>query len=959
MTELFFGPYRVLDSLGRGAAGEVFRAQAPTGEEVAVKVLTRRLTPEVRARFDRERALLAALPDAVGCVSFLDAGEGPHGPYLVMPLLHGGSLRDRFVREGRLEVEEALDIGHQLATALAEIHRREIVHRDLKPSNVLFDRLGEVRVADLGLAKVLHGGGGDSLSQTGALRGTLGYMPPEQMRDAKRAGTQADVFAWGAILYEALAGRPAYGGGAPLEAIADVEAGRFVPLREERPEVTPEVAKLVEDCLAGDPSQRPRDGHELQSALESACAGPNRRSSSVGLGLGLSLAVLVLGVGLGVGLASSLGPAPTPEAATGPTTTPAPETPTPVTPAPAPRSSPSPSPSPRSTSSPEDTPSRPALRGEAVATGMLGSQVGRHLSPATDVAWDASGETLASVDLGGVMRLWDPETGAPGDSFDFAGSPLHSVELHPSGDWAVVAGERGLAFVSLHPKRGGSGFPGQGRCLAAAIVGDQAVATALGGDLCLFEVPSRRLLWRKPNAHPDEGGVVSAIRYSPARREIVTGQRSVKVWSQEGDLLRSYPALSPKHVVDDLALTPSGDKIYAATHEPGLFVLDRGGSGPPERLASKRLPTSRARSLAIAPDGSVLSGHQNGALLQRSPGGERLLGRHSSWIHGLRLGPRGLVATASNDRTVAVFSLAEGRPIWQASGHRGVRGASGLMSSGSEVYSSGSDGVRIWSLATGAQTKHLPSQARRLGGVPNVLVLSPDGRLLVRSTPRGLAITRLEKGQTSLWTPPGTQRLTGVAFAKARLLHITLDSGKSLFMGVEDPGASSSQEPSPRLRGQSGWLALRYLRSESAFLVVHSDRIELSSASGSSEILRLPFAADRANFDRKGVAWVAAENRFLGVVSRGPQRAAWSVDLTPLLPILDGNPSLGPRQRFVAFKIRGEKVGVFNCSDPEKLRRFVRLSLPPGHKATSLDWSDAGELLIATNLGPILRYRLR
>jgi serine/threonine protein kinase len=961
--------------------GQVFRAQSPTGEEVAVKLLTTTLTPEARARFDRERALLSAIPAEAGFVTLLDAGETPHGPFLVMPLFRGGSLRDRFLRSGELGVVDAIDLGRQIAAALAEAHRREIVHRDLKPSNVLLDDRGRAWIADLGLAKVLHGGGGDSLSQTGSIRGSVGYMPPEQMRDAKRAGTEADVFAWGAILYEALAGGPPFGDGPPLESISNIEAGRFGPLTDERPEVPAGLAQLIHRCLSSDPEQRPRNGRELLTALEDAILlspPPPRKGVSLGIVLALGVVILGLGIGLGLGLASPTDPSPAPspsatlapEPGAGASATPSLATPSPVAETPSPvAETPSPvaeTPSPALRPSPEPEEDEPGSQPASafVHRGMLGSYNGRHMTLVTDVAWDASGETLASVGLDGFLRLWNPETGERAQSYNFSRS-LHTVDLHPSGKWAVLGGDMGAALMTLRPTPKAEPFEAQGSCLAATMVGEgEAVAAAVGKDLYLFEVPSRRVLWRQADAHEGEGKNVNAIRYSPARDEIVTGQRGVKVWSRQGKLLRSYPPLTPKYVIEDLAITPQGDKIYVTTRDPDLFVLEREGPGPPGRLGSKRFKAapSQARSLAPTPDGGVLSGHSNGILLYRGPQGEGPIGKHFNWIHGLRLGPGHRVATASNDGTLAVYSLAKGKAVWEASGHRGA-GAQGLLSVGSRAYSVGTDGVRVWDLESGRETRHLPSQSSRLGSVSRSLTLSPSQGLLVRRGSAGLAITELEGGTTSFWEAPQGTQVDGASFASESEVHVSLASGRviSLRLGKRDQEPKDPRTPPPPSAGQPGRLALRYLPEERAFLTVYPDRIERSGEQGAASlVLKLPFQATKAAFDSRGVLWVAGGNRLLGVAYLGPEQAPWSVDFSAQVSQIQSSPCLGPRRQFAAFVLAGRKVGIYDCSQPERIRQVGILDFGDlGNFSTSLGWTEGGELLVGTRLGPIYRYRRR
>ena len=274
------GPYEVLGELGRGGMGVVYRARSSPGEEVAVKLLVK-TDPEKLARFERERRLLGTFTAREGFVPLLDAGKTSEGPYLVMPLVPGGTLRDRLAR-GALGIEETLALGRALAAALGRAHTRGIVHRDVKPENVLYTAEGTPLLADLGLAKHFTAGvpGASqsvSLSLRGKLRGTVGYMSPEQVNDAKMVGPRADVFALGAVLHECLAGRPAFAGESPLELLANLASGTREPLRNARPDAPRWLADVVDRALAHDPADRFADGIELGRALGGQGARPRVR----------------------------------------------------------------------------------------------------------------------------------------------------------------------------------------------------------------------------------------------------------------------------------------------------------------------------------------------------------------------------------------------------------------------------------------------------------------------------------------------------------------------------------------------------------------------------------------------------------------------------------------------------------------------------------------------------------
>ncbi|MBI3725165.1 serine/threonine protein kinase, partial [bacterium] len=151
------GDYEIVSEVGHGGMGIVYRARSKEGRPVAIKLLRSR--HESLARFEREQRLLALFGEREGFVPLLDAGSSPGGPYIVMPLIEGGTLADR-LRRGALGVDETIALGRALAEAVARAHERGIVHRDLKPANVLFTGDGpggtsraRPLVADLGLAK--------------------------------------------------------------------------------------------------------------------------------------------------------------------------------------------------------------------------------------------------------------------------------------------------------------------------------------------------------------------------------------------------------------------------------------------------------------------------------------------------------------------------------------------------------------------------------------------------------------------------------------------------------------------------------------------------------------------------------------------------------------------------------------------------------------------------------------
>jgi TolB-like protein/Flp pilus assembly protein TadD len=273
------GPYEVLAPLGAGGMGEVYRARdIRLKRDVALKVLPALSAGDTLHRFEREAQAAAAL-DHPNIVSVHDVGTHGALPYVVMELLEGATLRER-LGGGPLPVETAVSFGRALARALAAAHEKGIVHRDLKPENVFVTRDETPKVLDFGLARRDATGPVSETEQTasqitepGTTLGTVGYMAPEQVRGLP-AHAAADVFAFGAVLYEMLSGRRAFRGASAIETLHAILKEEPPPLSAIRRDVPPNLEAVVRRCLAKDPALRYASGRELASALDALAAAP-------------------------------------------------------------------------------------------------------------------------------------------------------------------------------------------------------------------------------------------------------------------------------------------------------------------------------------------------------------------------------------------------------------------------------------------------------------------------------------------------------------------------------------------------------------------------------------------------------------------------------------------------------------------------------------------------------------
>ncbi|MCL4868511.1 MAG: protein kinase [Anaerolineae bacterium] len=249
MAQQQFDRYQIIDALGQGGMGAVYRAYDPRfRREVALKILPASLLadPFFRTRFDREAQAIASL-EHLGIVPVYDFGEADGQPYLVMRLMAGGSLAGR-LEKGPLSIQEIIRIYSRLASALDVVHQQNIIHRDLKPANILFDQYGEPYLADFGLAKwVLEGEASKGITGSGAAMGTPAYMSPEQVQGEPLDG-RSDVYALGVILFEMLTGARPYEATTPM-ALAIKHLFDPIPSLKS-PDVPPAFQQVIDRAMA-------------------------------------------------------------------------------------------------------------------------------------------------------------------------------------------------------------------------------------------------------------------------------------------------------------------------------------------------------------------------------------------------------------------------------------------------------------------------------------------------------------------------------------------------------------------------------------------------------------------------------------------------------------------------------------------------------------------------------------
>ena len=272
--ELLAQRFRIERPAGAGAMGSVFRAcDVPNGGRwVAVKVLP---GGSRQPRFEREVAALAGV-DSDAVVRYVAHGRSDSGEaFVVMDWIEGQSLAERLSVSGLTGVE-SLVLAHRLTQGLAALHLGGVVHRDLKPSNVMLSggRVEDARIVDLGIARLASDG--PDLTSTGTHLGTPRYMAPEQIRDPHAVDGRADVFSLGCVLFECLAGAPAFPGEESVSVLAQVLFGHTPEVSDQRPELPDELDSLLERLLSRSRRLRPYATVELAEELASWLESPLR-----------------------------------------------------------------------------------------------------------------------------------------------------------------------------------------------------------------------------------------------------------------------------------------------------------------------------------------------------------------------------------------------------------------------------------------------------------------------------------------------------------------------------------------------------------------------------------------------------------------------------------------------------------------------------------------------------------
>jgi formylglycine-generating enzyme required for sulfatase activity/dienelactone hydrolase/predicted Ser/Thr protein kinase len=264
--------YRIIEKLGAGGMGEVFLAEDERlNRKVALKFLPPpvALDADARARFEREAQTASSL-DHTNVATIYEVGDTDGHLFIAMAYCEGETLKERIAR-GQLPLHEVLALAERIASGLAAAHTAKVVHRDLKPANIIVTRTGQVKILDFGLARLVSEDEHTAAQMTrpGTMLGTVAYMSPEQAR-AEDVDERTDIWAFGVVLYEMLAGRLPFQGPNTLAVMDAVRSTDPPPIRTLRPDVPPDIEQLVSRTLVKARSARTVSAADLVAGI-SAC----------------------------------------------------------------------------------------------------------------------------------------------------------------------------------------------------------------------------------------------------------------------------------------------------------------------------------------------------------------------------------------------------------------------------------------------------------------------------------------------------------------------------------------------------------------------------------------------------------------------------------------------------------------------------------------------------------------
>jgi serine/threonine protein kinase len=661
--KLIIGSYRVQAPLGEGGMGMVFKAIQPKLDRVvALKVIRPQVLaarPEILSRFQREARAIAQL-NHPNVVILFDADEANGTHFIAMEYVEGQTLEKMVRTQGPLSIKQACEYMRQSALGLQHAYEVGLVHRDIKPSNILVsqktsgspasssslrlarpalvtvrdrDRIGQVsasnaklsqtwgqvKVLDMGLARLTDGGEEDRpageytpLTRAGALLGTPDFISPEQARDARNVDIRADIYSLGCTLYYCLTGKPPFPGGTDVQKLIRHQTDKPYPIEELRPGLPQDVHNVLSRMMEKRPEDRYPTPRHLSEALEQY-------------------------------LNPALPSTPVPAAHSVAETPPVADTPIPprTPPRPVPPAAPPPQTFrdtvPVPGHSMRDTmPIPPGLADSLPEPGPASRTTGQMTIPVTRprapiaahaglvgaLAFSLDGRLLASAGIDGRIRVWDVTAAAPREvtSFTRPGTEFQSIAFAPDDDYLVAGGTtRGTAGVwrwDLADGKHAEWGQYQGDKVSVPAVAfapdGKRLAAAIGPFVVAFKISGRQA--GAGEILKGHGGPVRTLAWSPDGKRLASGgdSKNIIIWAW-GWLGASQKSKVRAHtdILTGLSYSPDGTRLAAAGLDKAVVLWD--GEDPKEATTSPMNGhTDNLRTVQFLKDGVLASVSQSG-----------------------------------------------------------------------------------------------------------------------------------------------------------------------------------------------------------------------------------------------------------------------------------------------------------------------------------------------------------